>query len=203
MSYRELQQALKGHTTVKLNSKASVLQAEYDRLFLDGATCELPSYSESMFSDDEPINNDDVIITVPVATQQSQRPVANLINDQAGGNFYQRPVLKGKVNAQKVSEVKRQASQAPRHTTPVNDKYSNKKAVNDIRQQQIKGSPNKVSCKFNSKHDEFFVNTNHKRYIETLGSTERQALSNITSFTKAVVNVVKGFHSRQVERNAA
>ncbi len=196
MTYRELQQALKGHTTVKLNSKQAVLQAEYDRLFLDGSFCELTC---------------EVVITTFVKPQpRVETPTkgnavigTNKIQDLAGGSFYQRPVLKTKVNAQEVSEVKRQASQAPRLATPVNDKYSNKKAVNDIRQQQIKGSPNKVSCKFNSKHDEFFVNTNHKRYIETLGSTERQALSNITSFTKAVVNVVKGFHSRQVERNAA
>ncbi len=196
MTYRELQQALKGHTTVKLNSKQAVLQAEYDRLFLDGSFCELTC---------------EVVITTFVKPQpRVETPTkgnavigTNKIQDLAGGSFYQRPVLKTKVNAQQVSEVKRQASQAPRLATPVKDKYSNKKAVNDIRQQQIKGSPNKVSCKFNSKHDDFFVNTNHKRYVETLGSTERRALENVKQFVGAVKEFAQGFAQAQARRNAA
>ncbi len=184
MNYRELQAALKGHTSIKLNSKASVLQAEYERLFLNGESCVLP---------------------LPVATQQSEsKPITNTINDQAGGNYYKRPVLKGKVNAQKVSEVKRQASQAPRLATTVKDKYINKRQVNEVRQQQIKGSSKKVECKFNkSPKSDYFVNDTFKKFEASLGTTERQALANVTAFGRAVVEIAKGFHQAQVKRNAA
>lgn len=191
MTYKELQAAVKGFkaqglTTIKLNSKQEVLQVEYDRLT---AVVELNGQCSELSCEVILSCNTALACELPLVAPKSK------------------PVLKttpGKVNAQAVSEAKRVASQAPRHRTPVKDKYVVNRQVDEVRQQAIKGSSKKVSCQFSkTPKSEFFIDVNHRRYTDKLSTTEKQALDNIKSFVNAVKNIAIGFSQRQQERNAA
>lgn len=212
LTYRDLQAALKelkangADVRCKLTAKADVLQAEYTRL--TATKCNEVEIATVVNEFDEDANGNWVNpeLSVPDDTILKPTPITNLVDDIAG-NKRAKPLTKDVNTNSRLHAANNKAASmnaSPRHTSKVSNARKPTLIVNTA------ANAPKVKCEYSkTPKSEYFVDVNHtryesvNRYVQELGTTEKQALSNVIEFGRAVVNIAKGFHNRQVERYAA
>lgn len=263
-SYKQLQAALKelreqGLTSIKLNSKQSVLQAEYERLQATSSSQQAESLEE------EYINTvHEYEYAYPLTCQHVAPPIQAKLNGTVESSRYPfcSNTVKVKNNTPQVStlvlpamspkhapswlckphkmyvidgvdylihelemnlkgqvcelpaavnERKILANQPPRLQQPARkDRVSNARPAVPI-VNSAKDLPKAKLTYSAEPASPYFIDTNHNRFTQTLGSTEVQALRNAEDIVRstasaarrgieAVIDIAKGFHKAQVQR---
>lgn len=256
LSYKELQAALKelreqGLTSIKLNSKQSVLECELSRINeqLQRDSARLTDSVSKLSKDNSnyPFCDNTVSVTndkaVPTPNGQCYQVQAlPAMNSKYAPDWLCKPqkvyVIDGidylpfELDQQlmgavcdlpaAVNECKLLANQPPRLQEPILAKRkSNARPATPI----VNSAKDKPKAKLTYSKEPaspYFIDINHHRFTEGLGTTERQAARNLqdairvsvglvkggagnaTSATKrglaAVIDIAKGFHKANVER---
>lgn len=191
MNYRELQQALKGHTSIKLNSKREVLQAEYDRLFVTQVVEEV--------KEEEYVNTEVIAAQADAGYCELASELACTLTSEV---ILSCPVPDSCLTTLACplppASVK-QPEVLPEHLKPYaldNETPEKRKAFTNIDNGRGKRE-NAFKMAMN------MAPRQRKAFLDALGVTERKAIDNVVQFAKAVKGIAVGFHNRQVERNAA